>query len=270
MEAATCADAFTANWVARFGVPARLTSDQGRQFMSELWRNLCSQLGIEQLNTTAYHPQSNGMVERAHLQLKNALKARLAGVAWPEHLPWVLLGLRSAPKEDSGISSAELVYLAPLTLPGQLAADLEAPLEPLIQRLRRQLPPPVRHGGNVPPSEPPEALISADTVYVRRGGALPPLTPPYAGPYRVIRRSAKFFQLQVGQRVETVSVDRLKPHLGELPVIPAAPPARGRPPLVSGPTNEVHAARSYAAVVAGGGYCSVGTNGPERSEEIRE
>ena len=193
------------------------------------------------------------MVERAHLQLKNALKARLAGVKWPDHLPWVLLGLRSAPKEDTGISSAELVYLAPLTLPGQLAADLEAPLEPLVQRLRRQLPPPVRHSGNVAPSEPPKALIDAEMVYVKRGGALPPLTPPYAGPYRVLRRAAKYFQLQVGQRVETVSVDRLKPHTGAKPVIPALPPVRGRPPLLNGPSSTVHAARSYPAVVAGGG-----------------
>ncbi len=37
MEAATCADAFVATWVARFGVPAQLTSDRGRQFTSAIW-----------------------------------------------------------------------------------------------------------------------------------------------------------------------------------------------------------------------------------------
>jgi hypothetical protein len=54
------------------------------------------------------------MIERTHRQL------RLAGLQWPEHLPWVLLGLRAAPKEESAVSSAELVFGAPLTLPGQL------------------------------------------------------------------------------------------------------------------------------------------------------
>jgi hypothetical protein len=56
------------------------------------------------------------MVERAHRQIKDALRARLAGVEWPQHLPWVLLGLRSAPKEDAAMSSAELVFGAALTL----------------------------------------------------------------------------------------------------------------------------------------------------------
>ena len=82
---------FIAAWVARFGVPARLTSDQGRQFMSTLWTLTCQQLGVEHITTTAYHPQSNGMVERSHRQLKDALRACLAGPTWPDHLPWVLL-----------------------------------------------------------------------------------------------------------------------------------------------------------------------------------
>ena len=68
-----------------------------------------SRLGIRHHLTTAYHPQSNGMVERAHRALKDALRARLAGSDWLAHLPYVLLGLRATPKEDSNISAAELV-----------------------------------------------------------------------------------------------------------------------------------------------------------------
>lgn len=60
------------------------------------------------------------MVERAHRQLKDALRSRCSAPDWPAHLPWVLLGLRSAPKEDSGIYLAELVYGTPLTVPAQL------------------------------------------------------------------------------------------------------------------------------------------------------
>jgi cleavage and polyadenylation specificity factor subunit 1 len=256
MDAAACADAFISGWVARFGVPARLTSDRGRQFTSGLWANVCAQLGVQHISTTAFHPQSNGMVERCHRQIKDALKARLAGAAWPEHLPWVLLGLRTAPKEDSGISSAELVYLAPLTLPAQLAADVEAPLAPLLERLKRQVPPPVRHAALQPLQALPANLQSVELVYVRRGGALPPLSPPYAGPYRVLKRGKKFFTLQIGARVETISVDRIKPHVGVELTPVASPPTRGRPRLLPGPSVDGHDARLFAAVVAGGGYCS--------------
>ncbi len=60
------------------------------------------------------------MVEGMHKQLKDAPRARGAGAAWHSHLPWVLMGLRAAPKEDSAVSSAELVTGTPLVLPGQL------------------------------------------------------------------------------------------------------------------------------------------------------
>ncbi len=110
LEAATAADALVSGWISRFGVPADITSDRGTQFCSQVWRALCEKLSITHHSTTAYHPASNGMVERAHPQVKEALRARAAQNDWPAHLPWVLLGLRVAPKEDSGVSSAELVY----------------------------------------------------------------------------------------------------------------------------------------------------------------
>jgi hypothetical protein len=76
------------------------------------------------------------MVERAHHQLKDAFRLHLAGAKWPDHLPWVLLGLRAALKDDNGVSSVELVYGAPLTLPGQLLASPEPPAEQFVEALR--------------------------------------------------------------------------------------------------------------------------------------
>jgi len=248
MEAATCADAFVATWVARFGVPGQLTSDRGRQFTSSLWAHVCQQLGIQHSLTTAYHPQSNGMVERCHRQIKDSLRARLAGARWPEHLPWVLLGLRAAPKEESGISSAEVLFGVPLTLPGQFIAAAEPDVPQLLKQLRDVPVIATRAPSSPPPSEPPAALQHADLVYVRVDGSSPPLAPQYRGPYRVLSRGPKYFSLQIGDQPDTVSVDRLKPHLGSSPVQPAVPPRRGRPPAVR--DN-----RSYAAVVAGGGPC---------------
>ena len=67
-----------------------------------------------------HHPLSNCIIERFHRQLKDSLRACLGSVDWPSHLPWVLLGLRSAPKEDHNVSSAELLYGVPIALPGEL------------------------------------------------------------------------------------------------------------------------------------------------------
>jgi len=68
-------DAFVATWVARFGVPAIITTDRGAQFTSGTWASWCEQYGIQHNLTTAFHPQANGMVERLHRQLKDALRA---------------------------------------------------------------------------------------------------------------------------------------------------------------------------------------------------
>ena len=64
--------AFLSGWIARFGVPSTIVTDQGRQFESQLWNNLMTLLGSKRVRTTAYHPQTNGMVERFHRQLKAA------------------------------------------------------------------------------------------------------------------------------------------------------------------------------------------------------
>ena len=68
-------DAFIAGWVTRFGVPAMVTTDRGTQFTSALWMAACHRLGIKHVITTAYHPQSNGMVKRVHRQIKDTLRA---------------------------------------------------------------------------------------------------------------------------------------------------------------------------------------------------
>jgi transposase InsO family protein len=96
-SAADCAEAFISGWVARFSVPATLTSDRGVQFTSSFWAAVMSRLGVRHNTTTAFHPQSNGMVECFHWRLKEALKARTASSDWPAHLAWVMLGLRVAP-----------------------------------------------------------------------------------------------------------------------------------------------------------------------------
>jgi hypothetical protein len=67
--------------------------------------------------TTAYHPESKGAVERLHCHLKDALHARIAMATWAKEIPWVLLGLHAQPREDTGLSPAEAVFGAPIVLP---------------------------------------------------------------------------------------------------------------------------------------------------------
>jgi hypothetical protein len=63
-------------------------------------------LHISHRQTTAYHPESNGAVERLHRRLKDVLHARAAVATWSEELPFVLLSLHAQPREDTGLSPA--------------------------------------------------------------------------------------------------------------------------------------------------------------------
>ena len=119
ITAEAVAQALLSGWIARFGVPSTIVTDRGRQFESKLWNTLMTLLGSKRARTTAYHPQSNGMVERFHRQLKAALKAQPNPSSWMDALPLVLLGIRTALKEDTSSTAAEMVYGTTLRLPGE-------------------------------------------------------------------------------------------------------------------------------------------------------
>ncbi len=100
---AACTKTLTFTWISCFGVPETITSDCGPQFTSNLWFQLYKMLNISH-KQTAYHPESNGIVERLHRHLKDALRTRAAAATWSEELPFVLLGLRAQLREDTGLS----------------------------------------------------------------------------------------------------------------------------------------------------------------------
>ncbi len=233
ITAADCARAPFAGWVSRFGVPATITSDRGAQFTSALWAGLCSLLNIQHSPTTAYHPQSNGLVEWFHRRLKDALRSRAAAADWHDNLPWVLLGIRTAFREDSEFSPAEAVYGSQLVLPGQFINTAESPSPSFLRELQTMmtgcLPPPARHNVAPAPSALPEELLLARFVLVRRDGAQLPLSPIYDGPYRVLERSAHFFLLEMGDRTDKVSTLRLKAARTPADTEPAKQPRWGRP-----------------------------------------
>lgn len=216
ITAETVAKALLSNWIARFGCPTDIVSDRGRQFESALFKYLAEMAGFQHRRTTAYHPACNGMIERFHRQLKAAITCH-GNIKWTETLPLVLLGIRSALKEDIGVSSAELVYGEPLRLPGELfhpsanestdITDFAARLSALTQTIRPQ--PASRHRSKQVFIF--KELATTSHVYLRDDTVRGSLQPAYTGPYKVLKRDDKTFQILVRGKATTVSIDRLKP-----------------------------------------------------------
>jgi IS30 family transposase len=72
-SATACAQALCSAWISPFGLPHTINSDRGSQFVSSIWWNLSSFLNISHITTTAFHPQSNGLIEHFHRRLKATL-----------------------------------------------------------------------------------------------------------------------------------------------------------------------------------------------------
>ena len=184
------------------------------------------------------------MVERFHRHLKSSLRAGLTGPNRTRELPWVLLEICTAPKEDLGCSSAALVYGTPLTVPGDFVPNptIHSDHCTHLQRLREQVrsiaPVPTSQHGTVDGSVPHDLQL-AKFVFIRRDAHRWPLQRPYEGPFKVIQPGLKTFLVDIGGKSETISVDRLKPaHVDlEQPVRVAVPRPRGRPPKPPNRTN---------------------------------
>ena len=109
----------------------------------------------------------------------------------------MLLGIRTAPKEDLGCSSAELVYGAPLTVPGDFIpnstsakSSIGSHLRHLREQVRTLAPIPTsRHG--VSPTNVPQCLQKTKFVFIRRDAIHTSLQRPYQGPFKVIQQVPK-------------------------------------------------------------------------------
>ena len=96
----------------RYGLAKELQSDQASNFMSGNFRQVLEQLGIKQLKSSAYHPESQGGPERYHQTLKTKLRAYCMEnhEDWDKGIPLILFATRDAPNESTGCNPFELVY----------------------------------------------------------------------------------------------------------------------------------------------------------------
>ena len=118
-----------------------------------------------------------------------------------------MLGIRASPKEESCTSAGEAALGNVLAVPGQLlpTAGLPAdtPALPVVISVAKQ------------------TYDEAAATPARRGGAT--AVRQLLSPYLVLEKGPKVFKLQVGERIEVVSRDRLKPHAGQVPPAAAEP-----------------------------------------------
>ncbi|CAB0010942.1 unnamed protein product, partial [Nesidiocoris tenuis] len=143
-EARTVAIALVENVLSRIGTPLELHTDQGRNFESELVKEVSQLMGIRKTRSTALHPQSNGLVERLNRTLSKYLAQFVNHCQndWDEKIPLFLMAYRSACNATTGLSPAQLMYGRDLRLPEVLVRPPSQPMRPnseYVLQLRQHL-----------------------------------------------------------------------------------------------------------------------------------
>ena len=89
-----------------FGLPKSIQSDQGSNFMSGIFQQVMYELGIKQYKSSAYHPESQGALERFHQTLKNMIRTYCFDTEknWDEGVHLLLFAVRESVQESLGFS----------------------------------------------------------------------------------------------------------------------------------------------------------------------
>ncbi|UYV66849.1 K02A2.6-like [Cordylochernes scorpioides] len=209
-EAATVARVLVDNLICRFGVPLELHSDQGRNFESEIFRELCQVLGIWKTRTTPLHPQSDGMVERFNKTMVEHLSRVVEQNQrdWDRRLPLFLMAYRAAIHETTGQTPAKVMFGRELRLPCDLefgtpggppvevtsyVGELRGVLSETHKLVRKKIQlASHRMKTHYDLKANHEGFKENDLVWMfnpkRKRGLSPKLTPMWEGPYKVVKR----------------------------------------------------------------------------------
>ena len=236
--ASTVSDALLCHVVPYFGTPRRLLSDQGREFVGEVWSKLTRSLGIQRLLTSPYHPEGNSINEWSHRTINNMLRARLLdGVpsrTWVDKIPGIMLALNAMAHEPHGFSASMVATGREPTLPPDLEGDacaspsLEDPAS-YVEVVKKRLT--LTHQQMTPPPAPVTtnpyregSLIFAMTTPPERTNKL---APRWKGPF-MVKRIPNPYQVMYedGLVWRTIHVNHAKP---------AKPPVTGFPAPIPTP-----------------------------------
>lgn len=145
--AATTASAILTLVCCQHGMPRRVLTDQGSPFVASFLDPLWTQMGIEKLRTSAYHPQSNGLVERFNGTLKTILRALCAEhpSQWASKLAMATFAYNTAVHSATSVSPFFLVHIRNPHIPGDFsnptlddAHGNDAPLDYLADVIHQQ------------------------------------------------------------------------------------------------------------------------------------
>jgi transposase InsO family protein len=242
--AETVAAALVRRWVLKFGVPEIVLSDQGTNFMSGLFSEMCTLLKVKRLRTSSWHPETNGRLERVHRTIAKILShyVNCRHTDWNEWLPYAVSAYNSSEHSSTGFSPHQVIFGYPMRSPFErIAGKVEGLNESYVCELGKKL----SNIWGICRKNSKQARSRQERqynkgakdiqyaigqwVYLRdfsaKAGQVKKLKKLWKGPYEVIEViPPTSVKLRLPNRELLVHKNRLKPH----PSATAPPPCKGR------------------------------------------
>ncbi|KAJ8040010.1 hypothetical protein HOLleu_14191 [Holothuria leucospilota] len=209
-NAATVAQIVVDNFICRFGAPEIIHTNQGRNFESELFLEMCNLFDIQKTRTTPYHPQSDGLVERANRTIKSMLSIFTSDTQddWDVILPKVMCAYRSSVQETTHCTPYYLMFGREIQLPfdvmygsckdspktaSEHVSDLRQNLNSTFERVRENMKVKQRREKDfydVKAHGKPYEVGDYFWLHVtaRKKGVTSKLTAPWQGPYKILKK----------------------------------------------------------------------------------
>ncbi len=235
--ARTCATVLVDHVISKFGCPLDLHSDQGRNFESEIFKEMCDILQIRKTRTSPHHPQCNGQCERFNRTLLAMIRSFIKGEQeqWDRYLSCLTAAYRATPHESTGLTpnlmmlgrEVRLPEVAPLVegdpmSPGNHSTELRTTLARAHELARQHL-----HRAARKRSSQHDIKLCAkpykpgDLVWYltenRKEGISPKLQPLFQGPCLVLNKLSELdYRIQLDHQgtIKVVHHDKLKRYEG--------------------------------------------------------
>ena len=133
-------EALIDHYIYTFGPPKTILSDQGSNFLSQLMTQFENALNIRHIKTSAFHPQSNGNIERMHSKQGNLIKTRIAdnNKQWDVNLKYINFVINTSTNQTTGHSPYELTFGRTPNIPSTVNTSPNLTYQDLIRKWRKK------------------------------------------------------------------------------------------------------------------------------------
>nr|ABA97503.2 retrotransposon protein, putative, Ty3-gypsy subclass [Oryza sativa Japonica Group] len=214
------AELYMARIVCLHGVPKKIVSDRGSQFTSKFWKKLQEEMGSKLNFSTAYHPQTDGQIERVNQILEDMLRACALdfGGSWDKNLPYAEFSYNNSYQASLQMAPYEALYGRKCRTPllwdqtrerqvfgTDILREVEEKVKITQERLRIAQ---SRHKSYADNRRRDLSFEEGDHVYLRvmplwgvhRFHTKGKLAPRFVGPYKIVsRRGEVAYQLELPQ-----------------------------------------------------------------------